>query len=97
MAEQSNGTVLVVDDEPTIVEIVARYLDLTTESLRDLWRTKAREVGLDREAIHATFGRRLRDGRPLDDAGGSSTSPPRAPGARPSSMPPRRCRWRGRK
>jgi DNA-binding response OmpR family regulator len=27
MAEESNGTVLVVDDEPTIVEIVARYLE----------------------------------------------------------------------
>ena len=27
MADQSNGTVLVVDDEPTIVEIVARYLE----------------------------------------------------------------------
>ncbi|MGN6256666.1 MAG: response regulator transcription factor [Solirubrobacterales bacterium] len=27
MAEQSNGTVLVVDDEPTIAEIVARYLE----------------------------------------------------------------------
>jgi DNA-binding response OmpR family regulator len=27
MAKESNGTVLVVDDEPTIVEIVARYLD----------------------------------------------------------------------
>ncbi len=31
--------------------------DLTTESLRDLWREKAQEIGLDREAIHATFGR----------------------------------------
>jgi DNA-binding response OmpR family regulator len=27
MAEQSSGTVLVVDDEPTIVEIVARYIE----------------------------------------------------------------------
>jgi two-component system response regulator ResD len=27
VAEQSNGTVLVVDDEPTIVEVVSRYLD----------------------------------------------------------------------
>jgi DNA-binding response OmpR family regulator len=27
MAETANGTVLVVDDEPTIVEIVARYLE----------------------------------------------------------------------
>lgn len=30
--------------------------DLTTESLRDLWREKAAEIGLDRKAIHATFG-----------------------------------------
>ncbi len=29
--------------------------DLTTESLRDLWRAKAQEIGLSREAIHATF------------------------------------------
>jgi DNA-binding response OmpR family regulator len=27
MAEQSNGTILVVDDEPTIVDVVARYLE----------------------------------------------------------------------
>jgi conjugative relaxase-like TrwC/TraI family protein len=31
--------------------------DLTTESLRDLWRAKAQEIGFDREAIHATFGK----------------------------------------
>jgi hypothetical protein len=31
--------------------------DLTTESLRDLWREKAEEIGLDREAIRATFGK----------------------------------------
>jgi conjugative relaxase-like TrwC/TraI family protein len=30
--------------------------DLTTESLRGVWRQKAQEVGLDREAIRATFG-----------------------------------------
>jgi conjugative relaxase-like TrwC/TraI family protein len=34
----------------------AKDRDLTTESLRDLWREKAAEIGLDREAIHATFG-----------------------------------------
>jgi conjugative relaxase-like TrwC/TraI family protein len=34
----------------------AKDADLTTESLRDLWRRKAAEIGLDREAIHATFG-----------------------------------------
>jgi DNA-binding response OmpR family regulator len=27
MAEESNGTVLIVDDEPTIVEIVSRYME----------------------------------------------------------------------
>jgi conjugative relaxase-like TrwC/TraI family protein len=39
--------------------------DLTTESLRDLWREKATEIGLDREAIRATFGheRQAPDGR----------------------------------
>jgi conjugative relaxase-like TrwC/TraI family protein len=30
--------------------------DLTSESLRDLWRRKAAEIGLDQEAIRATFG-----------------------------------------
>ncbi|MGN6557013.1 MAG: MobF family relaxase [Solirubrobacterales bacterium] len=30
--------------------------DLTTESLRDLWREKAEEIGLSRESIHATLG-----------------------------------------
>lgn len=35
----------------------AKDRDLTTESLRDLWRQKATEIGLDRETIHATFGR----------------------------------------
>lgn len=41
----------------TLATRKAKDPDLTTESLRDLWRAKAREVGLDREAIHATFGR----------------------------------------
>jgi conjugative relaxase-like TrwC/TraI family protein len=31
--------------------------DLTTESLREVWRRKAEEVGLDREAIRAGFGK----------------------------------------
>jgi conjugative relaxase-like TrwC/TraI family protein len=31
--------------------------DLTTESLREVWRRKAEEIGLDREAIHSTFGK----------------------------------------
>ncbi|HEX7278004.1 MAG TPA: MobF family relaxase [Solirubrobacterales bacterium] len=30
--------------------------DLTTESLRDLWRAKAEEIGLTRESIRATLG-----------------------------------------
>jgi conjugative relaxase-like TrwC/TraI family protein len=30
--------------------------DLTTESLRDLWREKAEEIGLDPESIRATLG-----------------------------------------
>jgi hypothetical protein len=34
----------------------AKDRDLTTESLRDLWREKAAELGLDREAIKATMG-----------------------------------------
>lgn len=34
----------------------AKDRDLTTESLRDLWREKAAELGLDREAIRATMG-----------------------------------------
>jgi conjugative relaxase-like TrwC/TraI family protein len=39
--------------------------DLTTESLREVWRQKGEEVGLDREAIRATFGqeRRAPEGR----------------------------------
>lgn len=35
----------------------AKDTDLTTEALRDLWRSKAEEIGLTREAIHATFGK----------------------------------------
>jgi conjugative relaxase-like TrwC/TraI family protein len=31
-------------------------VDLDTESLRDLWRAKAQEIGLTREAIHSSFG-----------------------------------------
>lgn len=34
----------------------AKDRDLTTESLRDLWREKAAELGLDREAVGATMG-----------------------------------------
>jgi len=34
----------------------AKNRDLTTESLREVWRAKAQEVGLDREAIRAGFG-----------------------------------------
>jgi len=34
----------------------AKDRDLTTETLREVWRPKAGEVGLDREAIRATFG-----------------------------------------
>lgn len=30
--------------------------DLSDESLRELWHAKAKEIGLSREAIHATFG-----------------------------------------
>lgn len=41
----------------TLATRSAKDTDLTTESLRDLWRAKAGEIGLDREAIHSTFGR----------------------------------------
>ncbi|HEU4599069.1 MAG TPA: MobF family relaxase, partial [Solirubrobacterales bacterium] len=41
----------------TLATRQAKDRDLTTESLRDLWRQKAAEVGLSREAIRATFGR----------------------------------------
>ncbi len=35
----------------------AKDRDLTEESLRERWRMKAEEIGLDREAIRRTFGR----------------------------------------
>ncbi|HEY8501450.1 MAG TPA: MobF family relaxase, partial [Solirubrobacterales bacterium] len=41
----------------TLATRSAKDTDLTTESLRDLWRAKAEEIGLTREAIHSTFGR----------------------------------------
>jgi conjugative relaxase-like TrwC/TraI family protein len=41
----------------TLATRSAKDTDLTTESLRDLWRAKAEEIGLDRGAIHSTFGR----------------------------------------
>ncbi|MGE5527202.1 MAG: MobF family relaxase [Methanosarcina sp.] len=41
----------------TLATRQAKDTDLTTESLRDLWRAKAEEIGLTREAIHSTFGR----------------------------------------
>ncbi|MGN6557567.1 MAG: MobF family relaxase [Solirubrobacterales bacterium] len=40
----------------TLATRKAKDAELTTESLRDLWREKAQEIGLTREAIHATFG-----------------------------------------
>jgi conjugative relaxase-like TrwC/TraI family protein len=39
----------------TLATREAKDTDLTTESLRELWRSKAQEIGLTREAIHATF------------------------------------------
>jgi conjugative relaxase-like TrwC/TraI family protein len=39
----------------TLATREAKDRDLTTESLRDLWRRKGEEIGLDREAIRATF------------------------------------------
>ncbi|HET7455062.1 MAG TPA: MobF family relaxase [Solirubrobacterales bacterium] len=41
----------------TLATRQAKDRDLTTESLRDLWRGKAAEIGLDRQAIHGTFGK----------------------------------------
>jgi conjugative relaxase-like TrwC/TraI family protein len=35
----------------------AKDRNLTEESLREAWRAKAEEIGLDREAIRSTFGR----------------------------------------
>jgi conjugative relaxase-like TrwC/TraI family protein len=40
----------------TLATREAKDRDLTTESLRDLWREKAEEIGLDRESIRATLG-----------------------------------------
>jgi len=40
----------------TLATREAKDRDLTTESLREVWRAKGEEVGLDREAIRATFG-----------------------------------------
>ena len=40
----------------TLATREAKDRDLTTESLRDLWRAKAEEIGLDRESIRATLG-----------------------------------------
>jgi len=40
----------------TLATREAKDRDLTTESLRDLWRQKAEEIGLDRESIRAIFG-----------------------------------------
>jgi conjugative relaxase-like TrwC/TraI family protein len=43
----------------------AKDRDLSTESLRDLWREKAAELGLDREAIRATMGQERPEPPPL--------------------------------
>lgn len=40
----------------TLATREAKDRDLTTESLRALWREKAAEIGLTRESIHATLG-----------------------------------------
>jgi conjugative relaxase-like TrwC/TraI family protein len=40
----------------TLATREAKDTEIATESLRDLWRAKAQEIGLTREAIHATFG-----------------------------------------
>jgi conjugative relaxase-like TrwC/TraI family protein len=39
----------------TLATREAKDSDLATESLRELWRNKAQETGLTREAIHSTF------------------------------------------
>jgi len=41
----------------TLATREAKDRDLTTESLREVWRRKGEEIGLDREAIRATFGK----------------------------------------
>ncbi|HVQ57458.1 MAG TPA: MobF family relaxase [Solirubrobacterales bacterium] len=40
----------------TLATREAKDRDLTTESLRDMWRAKAGEIGLSRESISATLG-----------------------------------------
>lgn len=40
----------------TLATREAKDRDLTTKSLRDLWRAKAEEIGLTRESIRATLG-----------------------------------------
>jgi conjugative relaxase-like TrwC/TraI family protein len=40
----------------TLATREAKDRDLSTESLRDLWRQKAEEIGLSRESIRATLG-----------------------------------------
>jgi conjugative relaxase-like TrwC/TraI family protein len=49
----------------TLATREAKDRDLTTESLRDLWREKAEEIGLDRESIRAALGhsRQVPEGR----------------------------------
>jgi conjugative relaxase-like TrwC/TraI family protein len=39
----------------TLATREAKDTDLATESLRELWRSKAEEIGLSREAIHSNF------------------------------------------
>ncbi|HET9592598.1 MAG TPA: MobF family relaxase [Solirubrobacterales bacterium] len=41
----------------TLATREAKDRDLTTESLREVWRRKGEKIGLDREAIRATFGK----------------------------------------
>jgi conjugative relaxase-like TrwC/TraI family protein len=41
----------------TLATREAKDRDLTTETLREVWRRKGEEIGLDREAIRATFGK----------------------------------------
>jgi conjugative relaxase-like TrwC/TraI family protein len=41
----------------TLATREAKDRDLTTKSLREVWRRKGEEIGLDREAIRATFGK----------------------------------------
>jgi len=48
----------------TLATREAKERDLTTESLRDLWREKAAQLGLDREAVHAAMGHPISPGPP---------------------------------